>query len=103
MDEFKGRWQALQSEEAGSLAGGALARSVAECFMAGYQLALDRTFDLKTPLGSPRGERGFEGHRRSRWMENQRSPVAKLGCPVRLISTRHDSSWPRPRRGVCPN
>ena len=37
MDEFKGRWQALQSEEVGSrLAGGALARSVAECFMAGY-------------------------------------------------------------------
>ena len=29
MDEFKGRWQALQSEDAGSrLVGGALARSV---------------------------------------------------------------------------
>ena len=51
MDEFKDRWQALQSIGAGSrLAGGALARSVAECFMAGYQIALDRTFHLEDCL-----------------------------------------------------
>ena len=54
MDEFKGRWQALQSGDAGSrLVGGALARSVAECFMAGYQIALDRTFHMKTLVGEP--------------------------------------------------
>ena len=64
MDEFKGRWQALQLEDAGSrLAGGALARSVAECFMAGYQLALDRTFHLQdTRWGALAVSEGFEDH-----------------------------------------
>ena len=64
MDEFKGRWQAQQSEDAGSrLVGGALARSVAECFMAGYQLALDRTFHLQdTRWGALAVSEGFEGH-----------------------------------------
>ena len=64
MDEFKGRWQAQQSEDAGSrLVGGALARSVAECFMAGYQLALDRTFDLQdTRWGALAVSEGFDGH-----------------------------------------
>ena len=64
MDEFKGRWQALQSIGAGSrLAGGALARSVAECFMAGYQIALDRTFHLKDARwGALAVSEGFDGH-----------------------------------------
>ena len=64
MDEFKGRWQAQQSEDAGSrLVGGTLARSVAECFMAGYQLALDRTFYLQdTRWGALAVSEGFEGH-----------------------------------------
>ena len=64
MDEFKGRWQAQQSEDAGSrLVGGTLARSVAECFMAGYQLALDRTFHLQdTRWGALAVSEGFEGH-----------------------------------------
>ena len=64
MDEFKGRWQALQSEDAGSrLVGGALARSVAECFMAGYQLALDRTFHMEDARwGALAVSEGFDGH-----------------------------------------
>ena len=64
MDEFKGRWQALQSEDAGSrLVGGALARSVAECFMAGYQIALDRTFHLRDARwGALAVSEGFDGH-----------------------------------------
>ena len=90
MDEFKGRWQALQSEDAGSrLAGGALARSVAECFMAGYQIALDRTFHLRDARwGALAVSEGSTVIRRLRWMENQRSQVAKLGCRERLISIR---------------
>ena len=64
MDEFKGRWQALQSGDAGSrLVGGALARSVAECFMAGYQLALDRTFHMEDARwGALAVSEGFDGH-----------------------------------------
>ena len=63
MDEFKGRWQALQSEEAVPTGWRCARPFCRECFMAGYQLALDRTFDLQdTRWGALAVSEGFEGH-----------------------------------------
>ena len=63
MDEFKGRWQALQSEDAGShwLAVRSLALSLSALWQGTKSRSIVRSTG-ETPLGSPRGERGFDGH-----------------------------------------